>query len=128
MIGAVRGLDREAGRAGGADADRRRHRRQLGQPDDHDDRARASRMGQVQPRATRASCCVKELGVALFNGLVWGGLLGLIAWWLYKDVPLGLVMTAAMTLNLLLAATVGVLIPLTHAAARRATRRSARRC
>ena len=37
----LRGLDREAGRARRADADRRRHRRQLGQPDDHDDRARA---------------------------------------------------------------------------------------
>lgn len=73
---------------------------------------RAIAMGQVQPESAR-KLLRKELGVALFNGIAWGGLLGLIAWWLYKSVPLGLVMTAAMTLNLLLAATVGVAIPLT---------------
>lgn len=57
----------------------------------------------------------KELGVSLINGLVWGGLLGVMAWVLYGSVALGLVMTAAMTLNLLLAATVGVTIPVTLA-------------
>ncbi len=73
---------------------------------------RAIAMGQIQPENAR-KLLRKELGVALFNGIAWGGLLGLIAWWLYKSVPLGLVMTAAMTLNLLLAATVGVVVPLT---------------
>jgi len=73
---------------------------------------RAIAMGQIQPENAR-KLLRKELGVALFNGIAWGGLLGLIAWWLYKSVPLGLVMTAAMTLNLLLAATVGVAVPLT---------------
>jgi magnesium transporter len=73
---------------------------------------RAIALGQVRSESSR-KLLVKELGVALFNGLVWGGLLGLIAWWLYKSVALGLVMTSAMTLNLLLAATVGVAIPLT---------------
>jgi magnesium transporter len=73
---------------------------------------RAIAMGQVQPESTR-KLLRKELGVALFNGLAWGGLLGVIAWWLYKSAALGMVMTGAMTLNLLLAATVGVLVPLT---------------
>ena len=73
---------------------------------------RAIAMGQIQPENAR-KLLRKELGVALFNGIAWGGLLGLIAWWLYKSIPLGLVMTAAMTLNLLLAATVGVAVPLT---------------
>ncbi len=54
----------------------------------------------------------KELGVSLINGLVWGGVLGVVAFMLYRNVQLGLVMTAAMTLNLLLAAVMGVLIPL----------------
>mgnify|MGYP000855311712 FL=1 len=54
----------------------------------------------------------KELGVSLINGLIWGGLLGLIAWWLYGSVKLGLVMTGAMTLNIMLAASAGVAIPL----------------
>jgi magnesium transporter len=54
----------------------------------------------------------KELGVSLLNGIVWGGVLGLVAFLLYRNVALGLVMTAAMTLNLLLAALMGVAIPL----------------
>lgn len=72
---------------------------------------RAIAMGQVQPDATRR-LLRKELGVSLINGLIWGGLLGFLAWWLYGSVKLGLVMTAAMTLNLLLAASAGVAIPL----------------
>jgi magnesium transporter len=39
--------------------------------------------------------------------------MGLVAMLLYKQVPLGLVMVLAMTLNLLLAALMGVLIPMT---------------
>ncbi|THF61953.1 magnesium transporter [Pseudothauera nasutitermitis] len=72
---------------------------------------RAIAMGQVAQDA-RNRLLKKELGVALINGLVWGSLLGVLAWWLYDSASLGLVMTAAMTLNLLLAATAGVLIPM----------------
>jgi magnesium transporter len=54
----------------------------------------------------------KEVGVALVNGALWGGLLGVLAWALYGSVALGVVMTVAMTLNLLLAAAAGVVIPL----------------
>ena len=72
---------------------------------------RAIAMGQVQhdalPRLLK-----KELGVALLNGLVWGGLLGVLAWILYGSGKLGAVMTAAMTLNLLVAAFVGVMAPM----------------
>ena len=57
----------------------------------------------------------KEVGVGLVNGLVWGGVIGAVAWWLYGRWSLGVVMTAAMTLNLLLAALMGVLIPMTLA-------------
>jgi magnesium transporter len=53
----------------------------------------------------------KELTVSLLNGLIWGGVIGMVAWWLYDSLSLGLVMTAAMTLNLLLAAFAGVGIP-----------------
>ncbi|WP_252271463.1 magnesium transporter [Pseudomonas subflava] len=55
----------------------------------------------------------KELGVALINGVLWGGVIGAVAFWLYDSWSLGLVMTGAMTLNLLLAALMGVLIPMT---------------
>ncbi|MCU0897427.1 MAG: magnesium transporter [Burkholderiales bacterium] len=71
---------------------------------------RALALGQIQPEQAR-KLFAKEIGVAVVNGLVWGSILGVIAWWLYDSVPLGLVMTAAMTLNLLLAALMGVAIP-----------------
>lgn len=54
----------------------------------------------------------KEIAVALINGLVWGSVIGAVAWWLYGNFPLGVVMTTAMTLNLVLAAFCGVGIPL----------------
>ncbi|MEQ1879635.1 MAG: magnesium transporter [Burkholderiales bacterium] len=56
---------------------------------------------------------LKELAISLLNGLVWGGVAGIFAWLLYRSVPLGLVMTGAMLLNLLVAAAVGMLVPLT---------------
>ncbi|MDM7857508.1 magnesium transporter [Thiopseudomonas acetoxidans] len=55
----------------------------------------------------------KELGVAFINGIIWGGVIGVVAWLLYDYFALGMVMIAAMTLNLLLAAMMGVLIPMT---------------
>ena len=72
---------------------------------------RAIAMGQVEQSAMQR-LMRKEMGVAVVNGLVWGGLLGLLAWALYGSASLGAVMTAAMTLNLLLAACAGVLIPM----------------
>ena len=53
----------------------------------------------------------KELGVALVNGLIWGSVMGLVSFALYHNVGIGLVMVAARTLNLLLAAFLGVMIP-----------------
>jgi magnesium transporter len=55
----------------------------------------------------------KELGVGLVNGILWGGVIGVVAYLLYDSWSLGVVMTAAMVLNLLLAALMGVLIPMT---------------
>jgi magnesium transporter len=73
---------------------------------------RAIALGQVGEDSERR-LYRKELKVALINGTVWGGLLGLLAWWLYGDWRLGIVMTSAMTLNLAVAAVVGVMIPMT---------------
>ena len=72
---------------------------------------RGQALGQAASSSMK-SLLLKELGVSLLNGLVWGGVLGLAAYFLYHNVALGVVMTAAMTLNLLLAAIMGVLIPL----------------
>jgi magnesium transporter len=68
-------------------------------------------LGQIASHNMR-SLLLKELGVSLLNGLLWGSVLGLIAYGLYRNAALGLVMTGAMTLNLLLAAVMGVMIPL----------------
>ncbi|AVY94360.1 magnesium transporter [Microvirgula curvata] len=71
---------------------------------------RALAMGQMQlNQAWRL--WRKEIGVSVINGLVWGSALGVLAWALYGSWQLGVVMTTAMTLNLVLAATMGVMIP-----------------
>lgn len=68
-------------------------------------------LGQVASHNMQ-SLITKELGVALLNGVLWGGVLALVAYALYGNYQLGLVMMAAMTLNLMLAAMMGVVIPL----------------
>lgn len=55
----------------------------------------------------------KELRVALMNGLSLGLVLGVIVFLWFHDLPLSLVIGSALTINLLSAATAGVLVPLT---------------
>ena len=54
----------------------------------------------------------KELTIGVVNGLAWGLLVGLFAVLMYSQWSLGLVMTGAVLLNLVIAAIAGVLIPL----------------
>lgn len=68
-------------------------------------------LDQISPASARRLWS-KEIIVALVNGLVWGGVIGTVAWLLYDNPHLGVVMTAAMTLNLVLAAFCGVAIPM----------------
>ncbi|KAF0814709.1 Magnesium transporter MgtE [Andreprevotia sp. IGB-42] len=69
-------------------------------------------LGQITP-SNSLRLLVKEQGIALVNGVVWGCVLGLIAFMLYGQWKLGGVMMAAMVLNLQVAALVGILVPLT---------------
>jgi magnesium transporter len=55
---------------------------------------------------------MKEFAISALNGMVWGGVAGLFAYILYRNIALGVVMTSAMLLNLLLGAAVGMGIPL----------------
>ncbi|MGI9142775.1 MAG: magnesium transporter, partial [Fluviibacter sp.] len=55
---------------------------------------------------------IKEIAIGLLNGIVWGAVLGLLAYWLYSSVDLGMVMAGATLLNLLVAALTGLTIPL----------------
>ena len=54
----------------------------------------------------------KELGVALMNGLIWGSVMGAVAWLFYRNPDLGLVMAIATLCNLLVAAAAGILVPM----------------
>ena len=72
---------------------------------------RAIALGQVSLNHLR-KLLFKEIGVAILNGLLWGGVLGFISFFLYNNLGLAIVMTTAMTLNLILAAIMGVIIPL----------------
>jgi magnesium transporter len=72
---------------------------------------RSLALGQVTPGNARR-LIGKELAISLLNGVVWGGVAGMFAYLLYRSVPLSLVMTSAMLLNLLVGALVGMIVPL----------------
>jgi magnesium transporter len=73
---------------------------------------RALALGQITGASAR-KLFAKEIGVSFINGLIWGSVVGLFAFFIYHKWQLGLVMTGAMVLNLLLAAVMGVAVPLT---------------
>ena len=54
----------------------------------------------------------KELAIGVMNGTVWGLVVGIFAIGLYTNIALGMVMSGAVVLNLLVAALAGVTIPL----------------
>jgi magnesium transporter len=66
--------------------------------------------GQVSAANTTA-LLRKELAVGLLNGVLFSIVIALIAMYWYNDIPLGLVMAAAILLNLLAGALSGVLVP-----------------
>ncbi|MDD5056722.1 MAG: magnesium transporter [Sideroxydans sp.] len=72
---------------------------------------RSLALGQITHDNARR-LMMKELTISGLNGLVWGGIAGLFAYFLYHNVALGLVMTSAMLLNLIVGALVGLFIPL----------------
>jgi magnesium transporter len=76
---------------------------------------RSIALGQVTG-ANAKRLILKELAIAGLNGLVWGGMAGSVAWWIYADSPQGLLigttMLIAMTLNMTVGALVGMFVPL----------------
>ncbi len=53
----------------------------------------------------------KELGISLLNGSMWGAIMGLITYVLYRNTSLSMVMAAAMLLNQVVAALAGYFAP-----------------
>ena len=72
---------------------------------------RSLALGQVSAANARR-LLAKELGISTLNGVVWGGVLGILTYLLYRNVALGGVMALAMLLNLIVAALAGLFIPL----------------
>lgn len=72
---------------------------------------RALALHQIEP-SNFFFLFLRELGVALINGILWGGVMGGITFLMYHNLALSGVMTLAMVLNLLLASVMGVMIPL----------------
>lgn len=54
----------------------------------------------------------REFWVGLINGILWAGIVGLIAWLWFSDPQLGLIIAAAMVINLLAASMFGVMLPI----------------
>jgi magnesium transporter len=55
---------------------------------------------------------LRECAVGLINGLVFAMIIGAFAWWWFSSDGLGLVIAAAMVINLVAAALAGILVPL----------------
>jgi magnesium transporter len=72
---------------------------------------RALAMGELTI-ANIARFVIKEVFVGGANGLIFAVLLGTITWLWFHDVRIGLIIAAAMVINLLCAALAGTLIPL----------------
>jgi magnesium transporter len=68
-------------------------------------------LDQIEPGALR-HLFTKELTISVLNGAVWGSVMGLVAVGLYGSPALGLVMAAAVLLNLVVSALVGIGVPL----------------
>jgi magnesium transporter len=67
-------------------------------------------LNQLAPRQLRIMLA-RELLIGAYNGLVWGSVLAIATWLIYRNVALSAVIAAAMVGNLMVAATVGVLAP-----------------
>ncbi|RYE50206.1 MAG: magnesium transporter, partial [Rhizobiaceae bacterium] len=55
----------------------------------------------------------REMVVGFFNGVIFAILIGIVTWFRYNNVQLGIVIAMAMITNLVVAGTAGILIPLT---------------
>ena len=72
---------------------------------------RSMALGQITKTNARRLIS-KELALGGLNGMVWGGVAGIFAFLLYQNFLLGVILMAAILLNLLLGALAGLFIPL----------------
>jgi len=72
---------------------------------------RGMALGQVSERNAHR-LLLKEASVGLLNGLIWSLIIGIVGMVWFENLKLGMVIAAAMFLNLLMAALSGTMIPL----------------
>ncbi|SJM94691.1 magnesium transporter [Crenothrix polyspora] len=72
---------------------------------------RSLALGQITP-VNKRRLIKKELTLAALNGTLIGFLVGFLVWLLYRDLALAAVMAMAMFINLIVAVSVGLAIPL----------------
>lgn len=73
---------------------------------------RALALGQIQAANTRY-LLGKELAVGALSGLTWAVVVGLTAGFWFEEVMIGFIIAVAMVINLVVAAVVGALLPMT---------------
>ena len=66
----------------------------------------------ILSRENAGHLLLKEFGIALLSGLLWGGIMGIMTWLIYGQIPLALVMFAAMLFTLMVASVAGVYAPI----------------
>ena len=72
---------------------------------------RSLALGHISPSNSRW-LLIRELGVALINGVLWAFVVSVIAYAWYRDLPLSYILGAAMMINLVVAAFAGAYLPL----------------
>lgn len=73
---------------------------------------RALAMRELDGRRLRR-LVTREMIVGLSNGIIFAVLIGIVTWLRFGDAELGGVIAAAMIINLIVAGTAGILIPVT---------------
>ena len=68
-------------------------------------------LGQIS-QSNIANLFNREFWVGFINGVLWATVVGLIAWFWFDDYKIGAIIAAAMIINLLVASSFGVLLPL----------------
>jgi magnesium transporter len=71
---------------------------------------RGHALGQINKNNTGA-LLRKELAVGLLNGLLWAAIVCLLTYWWFGDLQIGLILGAAIIINLVSAAYAGVWVP-----------------
>jgi len=72
---------------------------------------RGQALGQLN-RSNQRSLLIRELGVGLLNGLAWAAIVcALVTWW-FDDLNIGVILGAALMINLLVAAWAGLMLPI----------------